>query len=52
VRALREMRVAEIRRGRVDVPDRAKLEALGGFDPSYLYGEGQLEVGDELSDSD
>jgi CRP-like cAMP-binding protein len=52
VRALREMRVAEIRRGRVDVPDRAKLEALGGFDRSYLYGEGQLEVGDELSDSD
>lgn len=49
VRTLRESGIAEIRRGRVTVPDRAKLEKLGKFEPSYLYGEGQLSVGDELS---
>jgi CRP-like cAMP-binding protein len=49
VRALREAGVAEIRRGRVNVPDRARLEKLGKFDPAYLYGEGELRVGEELS---
>lgn len=49
VRSLRESGIAEIRKGRVRVPDRARLEKLGGFEPSYLYGEGSLSVGDELS---
>lgn len=49
VRTLRERGIAEIRRGRVIVPNRARLEQLGGFDPAYLYGEGELNVGDELA---
>lgn len=49
VRALRESGIAEIRKGRVTVPDRKKLEKLGGFEPSYLYGEGPLGIGDELT---
>lgn len=49
VRTLRESGIAVIRRGRVDVLDRARLEALGGFDSSYLYGKGELSIGDELS---
>lgn len=52
VRTLRESGIAQIRRGRVTIPDRAKLEALGGFDPSYLYGHGALNLGDELSNGD
>jgi CRP-like cAMP-binding protein len=52
VRTLRESGVAEIRRGRATIPDRLKLEKLGGFEPSYLYGEGPLSVGDELSNGD
>jgi CRP-like cAMP-binding protein len=52
VRTLRESGIAVIRRGRVTVPDRARLEALGGFEPSYLYGDGELRIGDELSNSD
>lgn len=50
VRNLRESGIAVIRRGRVTIPDQGKLNALGGFDPSYLYGEGALRVGDELAD--
>ena len=52
VRTLRESGVAVIRRGRVTIPDRAKLEALGGFESSYLYGQGALRIGDELSNGD
>jgi CRP-like cAMP-binding protein len=52
VRTLREKGIAEIRRGRVSIPHRAKLEALGGFEPSYLYGRGQLSIGDDLSNGD
>ena len=52
VRTLRESGIAQIRRGRVTIPDRAKLEALGGFERSYLYGHGVLNIGDELSDGD
>jgi hypothetical protein len=36
----------------VSIPHRAKLEALGGFEPSYLYGRGQLSIGDDLSNGD
>lgn len=52
VRTLRESGVAVIRRGRVTIPDRTKLNTLGGFEPSYLYGEGALRIGDELSNGD
>jgi hypothetical protein len=52
VRTLRESGVAVIRRGRIKVPDRAKLITLGEFEPSYLYGEGTLRIGDELSNGD
>ena len=50
-RALRQLRkegLAEFRRGTVYVPDRKKLEAFAGFDPSYLYGDGALKVEHEL----
>lgn len=51
-RALGTMRkegIAEFRRGALYVKDRARLEAFAGFDPDYLYGEGSLRVGGELS---
>lgn len=43
--------IAEFRRGILYVPDRAALEAFAGFDPSYLYGPGELGVGPELDAS-
>ncbi|MBB3034011.1 Crp/Fnr family transcriptional regulator [Alteriqipengyuania lutimaris] len=46
-RALRELRekgVAEFKRGRVTVADRAALEKYAGFAPDYLYGEGELAL--------
>ena len=52
-RALSQLKkegVAEFRRGTVYVPDRARLERFADFDPTYLYGRGVLEVGDELDD--
>ena len=51
-RALGVMRkegIAEFRRGSLYVPNRAKLEAFAGFNPDYLYGEGGLRVGGELT---
>lgn len=45
---LRRLRVADFRRGVVSFEDRAKLEKHGDFDPTYLYGEGALHVGNEL----
>lgn len=48
VRKLRVAGIAELRRGRVSVPDRAALEAYANFTPDYLYGEGGLQVRDEL----
>ena len=50
-RALSELRrddIAEFRRGLVIVRDRARLEQHGGFDSTYLYGEGALQIGHEL----
>ena len=41
--------IAEFRRGTVYVPDRSRLEAFAGFDPDYLYGQGGLRVGGELT---
>ena len=51
-RALGQIRkegFAEFRRGTLYVKDRAKLEAFAAFNPDYLYGEGGLRVGGELS---
>ncbi|MBC7159601.1 MAG: Crp/Fnr family transcriptional regulator [Porphyrobacter sp.] len=47
---LKKEGVAEFRRGTVSVPDRSRLERFADFDPTYLYGRGVLEVGDELDD--
>lgn len=48
LRDLREMKVLEFRRGLIVIHDADKLKSLGKFDPAYLYGEGGLEVGNEL----
>lgn len=39
VARLRELGLAEIRRGDLYTPDWKALEAYAGFDPAYLYGE-------------
>ena len=47
-RALKELReadVAHFARGRIDIPDRARLEEWGRFGGDYLYGEGALAHG-------
>ncbi|MBO9519144.1 MAG: Crp/Fnr family transcriptional regulator [Porphyrobacter sp.] len=46
---LKKEGIAEFRRGTVYVQDRAQLEAYARFDPDYLYGQGKLRVGGELS---
>ena len=46
---LKKEGIAEFRRGTLYVSDRAKLEEFAGFNPDYLYGQGQLRVGGELS---
>lgn len=46
-RALAELRkagIADVSRGRVDIPDRKRLEEFGKFNPDYLYGEGALSL--------
>ncbi len=48
---LRDGGVVDFRRGRITILDAEKLKAMGKFDPIYLYGEGGLAVGDELSES-
>jgi CRP-like cAMP-binding protein len=51
-RALSQLKregIAEFRRGTVYVADRARLEAFAGFRSDYLYGEGMLHIGEELS---
>jgi CRP-like cAMP-binding protein len=45
---LKRLNIAEFRRGLVVVPDREAFERYGDFDPTYLYGEGLLQVRDEL----
>lgn len=49
VRHLRSLGLADLRRGRVSIPDRAKLESFARFSPDYLYGSGLLMVRDELT---
>ena len=51
-RALGQLRregIAEFRRGALYVTDRARLERFGAFNPDYLYGQGDLRVGGELT---
>ncbi|OYW45894.1 MAG: transcriptional regulator [Sphingomonadales bacterium 32-68-7] len=50
-RALRQLKkegLGEFRRGALYVPDRAALEGFAGFDPTYLYGTGELRLRDEF----
>jgi CRP-like cAMP-binding protein len=47
---LRKEGIADFQRGHVTTKDRAKLEEYADFDPSYLYGEGVLGVGEELTE--
>ena len=50
-RSLSELRregLAEFRRGMVTVRDRKAFEEFGEFEPSYLYGGGELEVRGDL----
>lgn len=49
VRQLREAEIVTLSRGRVTIHDRARLEATAKFAPGYLYGEGPLKLGDELT---
>jgi len=46
---LRKEGIAEFRRGALYVKDRARLEEYAAFDPDYLYGQGGLRVGAELT---
>ena len=45
VQKLRAGGIVDIRRGRVNVLDRAQLHAIARYDPDYLYGPGDLAVG-------
>lgn len=49
VRQLRSLGLADLRRGRVTIPDLASLERHARFDADYLYGDGPLKVRDELA---
>ena len=45
IRELRELGLAVVARGRIDIPDIAALEQFAYFDPDYLYGgEGALSL--------
>ena len=46
VSELRRMGLADFQRGKVRIPDRAKLEDYADFSPDYLYGEGLLALDD------
>lgn len=43
---LRKTGLAEFRRGKLVCNDRKALERMGDFDPAYLYGAGDLFIGD------
>lgn len=49
VRQLRETGIVTLSRGRVTIHDRAALEKSARFDPAYLYGDGPLKLGEELT---
>ena len=46
---LKKEGIAEFRRGTLYVSERSRLEQFAGFNPDYLYGEGSLRVGGELT---
>ena len=46
LRRLREENLATFRHGRLTCADRAALEAFCEFDPAYLYGRGELRMGE------
>ena len=46
---LKRQGLAEFRRGTLIAPDRKKLEKHADFDPTYLYGVGDLYIGSELT---
>jgi CRP-like cAMP-binding protein len=48
LRQLKDLGLAEFRRGAVFVPDRKALEKFCDFDSAYLYGEGELRLQHEL----
>ncbi len=48
LRDLRQAGIVEFRRGRITILDGEKLKKLSRFEPSYLYGEGGLNVGNAL----
>lgn len=47
---LRKQGLADFRRGLLRVPDRAQLEDYANFDASYLYGEGDLALVEDLAE--
>jgi len=50
LRSLRDLGLATFRNGRLQCPNRAALEQYCEFDPSYLYGPGELRIeGDDFS---
>lgn len=49
---LRELGLADMLRGRVNIPDRAMLETFAKFEPDYLYGEGALSLRKDLDPPD
>lgn len=46
---LRDLGLAEMVRGRVNIPDRSALETYALFEPDYLYGEGALSLRGDFS---
>lgn len=48
VRQLREHSIADISRGRITIFDMDRLKELGQFERSYLYGDGMLQIQQEL----
>jgi CRP-like cAMP-binding protein len=48
IREMREANIADVRRGRIEIPDRAALEDFAKFEPDYLYGEGALTLREGL----
>ena len=50
LRDLRERGIVEFHRGRITILNADALKVVGRFDPSYLYGEGDLAMGSEIND--
>ncbi|KLE31183.1 Crp/Fnr family transcriptional regulator [Aurantiacibacter gangjinensis] len=48
IKKLRELDLADVVRGRVNIPDRKRLEAYAKFHPQYLYGDSSELMRDRL----